>query len=65
MDIERIEIIPGLIVEIDPARFGLTTLPLMLTPAVHDYTVQVDLLIVDVIEGERQRIENALKVRSR
>lgn len=51
--------------EIDPARFGLTTLPLMLTPAVRDYTVQIDLLIVDVIEGEKQRIENALKVRSR
>lgn len=65
MDIERIEIIPGLIVEIDPARFALATLPMMLTPAVSDFTVQVDLLIVDVIEGEKQRIENALKVRSR
>lgn len=51
--------------EIDPARFALATLPMMLTPAVSDFTVQVDLLIVDVIEGEKQRIENALKVRSR
>lgn len=65
MDAERIEILPGLIVEIDPERFQLVTLPMMLTPAVRDYTAQIDLQIVDVLEGEQQRIENALKVRSR
>jgi hypothetical protein len=65
VDIERVEIIPGLIIEIDTARFQLSTLPMMLTPAVSDFTVQVDLLIVDVLEGEQQRVENALKLRSR
>lgn len=65
MDAERIEIMPGVIVEIDPERFAMVTMPLMLTPSVSDFTAQIDLLIVDVIEGEQQRIENALKLRSR
>lgn len=65
MDAERIELVPGLIIEIDPARFQIVTLPMMLTPAVSDFTLQLDLQVVDVLEGDRQKIENALKLRSR
>lgn len=65
MSIERVEILPGLIIEIDTTRHAIVGAPLVLRPAVSDFTAQVDLLIVDVLEGERQRIENALKLRSR
>lgn len=58
----EIELLPGLKVIIDESKFNLQS-ALQITPQTSDYTVSIDLNLMDMVEKTESKVQGALVAR--